>query len=537
MNNFFIRAEDIQESDILSLYVESPFDREIIEKLKGRNPTIIVGSRGVGKSFLMHVAAGELWKTFHTEKCLPVYITLSKSSLIKVTNPNAFFSWMMATICTATIKALKKMGLIVIPSNEIDLLAGDVYRDNSKMTIEIIKGQYEDTWRSDENVDDTKVPTVEDFKNAIAEICAKCNLKRLVLFIDEAAHVFIREQQEAFFTLFRDLRCPMITCHAAVYPGVTAYGTVFQPKEDAQFVYLNRDVNSADYIEYMRQMIEKQEPDSTLLKDISKQGEYFNVVACAASGNPRHLLKILSRFEKFNSTNINKALKEFYIGDMYAEHSELSQKYPALQKLINWGRNFVEDVLVPDLFKRNNDALASAPPKPTTCYFWIHQNAPESVKRALNILEYTGLIQEHTRCIKGSHSDIGTRYIVNLGCLFAADSNPLNTAYEIKKNFSVKVFKEFGINNPVYDDIKNCPEALNQNDVTQSLKEMMQKSIDVLDLSDKMKTKLRNLGLHSIQDVYNAPEAKLMEAYYVGQKRARQMKSVAMASVYEYLIG
>ena len=99
------------------------------------------------------------------------------------------------------------------------------------------------------------------------------------------------------------------------------------------------------------------------------------------------------------------------------------------------------------------------------------------------------------------------------------------------------LFKEFGINNPVYDEIKDCPETLNQNDVTQSLKEMMTKSVNVLDLSHKMKDKLKGLGLNTIQDVYNAPESKLMEAYYVGQKRARQMKAVAMASVYEYLIG
>ena len=43
--------------------------------------------------------------------------------------------------------------------------------------------------------------------------------------------------------------------------------------------------------------------------------------------------------------------------------------------------------------------------------------------------------------------------------------------------------------------------------------------------------------LMDIKEYYNAPESKLIEAYYVGQKRARQMKAVAMASVCEYLIG
>ena len=56
-------------------------------------------------------------------------------------------------------------------------------------------------------------------------------------------------------------------------------------------------------------------------------------------------------------------------------------------------------------------------------------------------------------------------------------------------------------------------------------------------MSNNMKVKLHELGLNTIKDVLSATEAELMQAYYVGNKRARMMKNVALTSVYEYLIG
>ena len=62
------------------------------------------------------------------------------------------------------------------------------------------------------------------------------------------------------------------------------------------------------------------------------------------------------------------------------------------------------------------------------------------------------------------------------------------------------------------------------------------KNLDELGLSWNMKQKLHMLGLQTIKDVLNSTEEKLKEAYYVGNVRARYMKSVALNSVYEYLI-
>ena len=51
MKDLFIRTEDIEEKEILNYFVESKKDRSIIEPLKSRTPIILVGGRGVCKSF------------------------------------------------------------------------------------------------------------------------------------------------------------------------------------------------------------------------------------------------------------------------------------------------------------------------------------------------------------------------------------------------------------------------------------------------------------------------------------------------------
>ena len=150
----------------------------------------------------------------------------------------SFLNWMMAKICTKIVRELKNMGLVVSPSSSVDLLAGGASVNYESTKIEKISQAYENSWRHSDQVSSEEIPTVEDFKMAVEDICNDNDISRIVLFIDEAAHNFIQEQQDQFFTLFRDLRCPQISCKAAVYPGVTAYGGSFQPSQDTTLISL-----------------------------------------------------------------------------------------------------------------------------------------------------------------------------------------------------------------------------------------------------------------------------------------------------------
>lgn len=537
MSDFFYRTEDIPPDEILEYFVETQQDRQIIDALKNRNPTILVGSRGVGKSFLLRVAQKELLTSFDSDRVFPIYISFVRSSLLQSTDPDQFKHWMLARVCSSIIRSLNKSGLLGAVPKSINLLAGKpVSQAIEKTSIEKIAESYENSWQTPQSIINIDgLPTIDQFKEAVEDLSDALNIKRFVLFIDEAAHIFLPDQQRQFFTLFRDLRSHVITCNAAVYPGVTSFGETFQPVHDATMLTIDRDVLSENYVENMREIVQKQ-ADSNSQTQIAQNGKNFAVLAYAASGNPRLLLKTLSRAQKVNSTQVNEAIREYYRTDIWSEHSTLSEKYIGHRNLIDWGRDFIENTVLPDIKSKNDHNLAR-PERSTSAFFWIHRDSPETVKESLRVLAYTGIVTEHANGIKASRGEIGTRYLVNLGCLFALEVAPSNTGFEIAKALSPKRMTEFGFNSSSYRALVDSQNIEAGSDVALALDAQFQKPISVLDITAWQKEKLAELGLNTIRDVLNATEEKLKEANYVGDIRARRMRNAAVAAVLEYLSG
>lgn len=100
MANLIIRTEDIRPEYILDLYVDTTQDKKIVELLKSPTPTILEGSRGTGKSFLLRVTEAHLIETFEEKRILPIYVSFVKSSLLQSGDPNQFLHWMMARLCS-----------------------------------------------------------------------------------------------------------------------------------------------------------------------------------------------------------------------------------------------------------------------------------------------------------------------------------------------------------------------------------------------------------------------------------------------------
>jgi hypothetical protein len=420
-------------------------------------------------------------------------------------------------------------------SHSTGILAGARTDDNQESPLEALIREFENSWkRPGASIDTTLVPDIEDVKEAVEDLAEQVGIERFALFMDEAAHIFLPSQQRQFFTLFRDLRSHALTCNAAVYPGVTSFGEFFQPTHDATMISINRDVSSPHYVESMRRIVEKQ-ADSSLMKKIAKNGQNFALLAYSSTGNPRILLKTVFATPAMSSTDVNSVFREFYRSDIWAEHSTLSEKYTGHRAVIDWGRNFIEDIILPDLKKKNDVYLESD--KNSTAYFWIHRDAPVVVKEALRILCYTGIVSEHASGIKATRSEVGNRYIVNLGCLFSLEPNPTSTAFRIASSLTPKRMSEFGANHPSYKEINGAEVLPENSDDGFDLQEQLKKPNSVLDITDWQRSKLDELQLQTVGDVLAASEDGLKKAHYVGDKRARQMRNAAMAAVLEYLSG
>ena len=254
MSEFFLRTESIKPSDILRLSVTSESDKNILAALKASEPCLLEGSRGTGKSFLMRLSELEIEQESSTNLC--VFVTFNKSSLITTDDTLQFYHWMLAKTLKALVTKLRKKGLLV--SNlVINLLSNDINQDNEAIEYDLKKivQLFEDSYKKRLNIDIKSLPDIEDIREAISTICEENELDRVVFFFDEAAHVFRPEQQRQFFSLFKDLRSPYITCNAAIYPGVTHFGESFEPIHDCIHKKLDRNISDPEYLNYFKDIV------------------------------------------------------------------------------------------------------------------------------------------------------------------------------------------------------------------------------------------------------------------------------------------
>ncbi|MDD2951111.1 MAG: hypothetical protein PHU29_10015, partial [Sulfuricurvum sp.] len=340
MSEFYLRTESIKQTDILNLSVINEADRNILTALKSNEPCLLEGSRGTGKSFLMRVAELEL--EAESESYISVFVPFNMSSLISTEDNLQFYHWMLAKTLKYLLNKLRRKG-IVVSSLTASLLSNDANgtEDEVQIGLKEIVNLFEDSYRGNSKIDISTLPDIEDVKEAIQTICEENSLERVIFFFDEAAHVFRPEQQRQFFNLFKDLRSPYISCNAAIYPGVTHFGDTFELTHDCVYKKLERNISDSDYLQYFEDILVKQS-DEKLCEEINRQKELLNTLALSSGGNPRMLLRTLQNIAKFNTTNVNSEIKSFYRGQIWAEHTELGEKYKGHRGIIDWGRDFLE---------------------------------------------------------------------------------------------------------------------------------------------------------------------------------------------------
>lgn len=535
--DFIVRTEDIQLDKILDLFVPTSRDIQLIELLKSKSPLIIEGSRGTGKSFLLRVCEQQLLADFSTTRVLPIYVSFMQSSLLDTSNPQQFQHWMLAKLCSRILRALYQIGLLVRPSAASRLLAGDALETIGKRSkLDEIAAQYEESYNNPGvQIDDIAVPEVESFRDAIQDLCEELDIQRFNILFDEAAHIFRPEQQRQFFTLFRDLRSPYMTCNAAVYPGVTSYGASFETTHDARVESLHRDIFEPGYRDHMREIVFKQ-ATSELQSDIERNGENFDALSYAVSGNPRLLLKIVARAGRLRASDVQNVLKEFFRTEIWSEHSNLTEKYGGHKALIDWGRNFLEQTVISDAVQKN-ESWRQEGKSERTCFFWVHRDAPEAVNGALRLLMYVGIVHKLDSGIVATRRETGTRYSINIGCLASSAANPIAYISDVRRGLTIKRFTEYGANYSAFTELAASIGEVKEYRFSEVVAKLFAKHVSVLDLSTHQKSALLSISIDTVGKAFTSSEESFRQASYIGPVRSRKIKNVVTAAVLEYLSG
>jgi hypothetical protein len=252
--------------------------------------------------------------------------------------------------------------------------------------------------------------------------------------------------------------------------------------------------------------------------------------------NPRILLKTIALTQTISSREVDRVIKEFFREGVWTEHSGLAERYPGHKALIDWGRTFVEQHVIPAMITRN-EAWARERKAETTAFFWVHRDAPEAVKEGLRLLMYTGIVMRMDSGIVATRREIGTRYAVNIGCLAAPTSSPIAFISELRSGLAIKRFIEYGANFPTFSDLAAAVGDKIEADVSSVLKFLLDKPVLELDVSDHQKAALRSIGISTVGQALACSETDFMKADYIGPKRSRQIKNVVTAAVMEYLSG
>ena len=457
MADFYLRTESIKQDEIIGLSVLNGNDREIISALRSTEPCLIEGSRGTGKSFLMRVA--QLKLEADKTQALPVFVSFNISSLINSSDPLQFYHWMLAKTLKSMLNTLRKKGLS-ISSHIANLLSNDENNDERSLEVDLksIVRQFESSYKTNSEINIDSLPDIEDVKDAIETICIENNLDRVFFFFDEAAHVFRPKQQRQFFSLFKDLRSPYITCNAAIYPGVTYFGDSFEPNHDCIYKKLDRKITDSDYIEYFKTIVFKQ-ADQVLKDSIESNMTLFITLALSCGGNPRILLKTIQDLNKFNTSGVNQIIKEFYRGQIWSEHTELGEKYRGHKLLIDWGRDFVERSIIPAI-QAYNTKRKERNVSESSIYFWIHKDSPETVKESLRLLSYMGIVRKLDSSVRATRAELGSRFEVKYGCVIALNSSPVAESKDFFDSLSIKKFPEFGKNHSSYSGISQLQNSV-----------------------------------------------------------------------------
>ena len=533
MNEAIIRTEDIDPKDIQNFFVETERDREIINQLKGKQPLLVVGSRGTGKTMLLRMAEQELLSTYSRDKVLPVFVNLvtcniyDKKNILKV---------LISRTLRALQQSLKAQGIILtgsifkpitnIITNPI-IIKLEEYINESNATQEESEGYIIDNEQIKEDVDQLII--------FLSELSSEFKIKRINFLFDEACQVFQPTHQRVFFEFFRALRNYQITCKAAVYPGIVTYGS-FQKFHDVTEIRIQRSITDSDYINKMRQVIQKHYPEDYQV--FEKHGDLLNSIIYASTGNPRFLLKsineIIAGQGKFNSANINSKIKEFYGTTIWSEHTKLSEMYSGHTDMIDWSRNFIEDTVLSDIEEINQN-----PSQKTTIYFCISRNASAVIQQSIKTLEYSGILSLHTEGTK-YRTEMYDRYEINLGIVVLHEKqvNIQQRIKEIIDNISIKVFPDYGKNSLSYGDYSKLADISQfEADSKEMISHICTQDISSLDISYSMQKRLKDYGLNTIEQVLSQSEEDLQKIPYIGEVRSRKINNLVYNAILEYISG
>ncbi|PEF55715.1 hypothetical protein CON32_22960 [Bacillus cereus] len=492
-SELILAAEDFPDDQFGKYHTFSAYENKIIRKLIAHGPVLIRGGRGSGKSALLKEAFFRSNKSPLSENILGIYISLRHLPLLRSegTDYENYFC---------------------------------------RLVIDNIKRNIEDVISKDENFNPH--PDIGELKQELLLLSTRIQ-KRIVLFFDDAAHIGRETSLKEFFDIFRTLSSNTVSCKAAIYPGVTEFGSRFDLLNDANVIDIARNEENPSFASFFREIIEVRYSMSVKTENVKLPiDEFARFLGRAVTGNVRafiyamnHLIEI-SDGEAIGLLEIEKTLKHLAIEYYWPLLEELEPKLGKYEPLVEPSRELAA-ILYEDVSK-----LVDRPDYGPSCL--IHRDVVERLKKLFEIMEYAGFVVKRDSSRAMKNGGRGTRYILNLCNLFEVMPGNRLTADLFKKWNSIE--KEYTqIHRRGILDKISIPEL----DGLKSLG-ILDKNISVLSkskaypygLTDHRIKKLEEGNFVTVGDLAEATDDELLKLEDIGDHWLSRIKSVVGQAIW-----
>lgn len=359
-----LACEDFSCEDFEKFHFFSKYEKNIISQLMAHGPVLIKGGRGTGKSALLREANRNLRKKNCDYAC-GIYLSLRYLPLLR----------------TEGEQYEKELFKILI--DEIKKVALEEYQYEFESEFEIYSLRRE----------------IIKFSEYID--------RRIVLFFDDAAHIGREAGLEEFFDIFRTLSSSRISCKAAIYPGVTRFGTRFDVYNDAKVIDITRKSGQIDFEKFFYHVMRLRFPDCEEKKYSSTISckQVANLLGMAVLGNVRSFIKgcslVFENDTTISFTKLSDVFKSLASDFFWPMMEEIGYKLGVYEPFLECC-NQIADIVYEECGNK----------KATS--FIIHRNLVNKFSKSLEILEYVGFISKREASRGMKKGGRGTRYAINL---------------------------------------------------------------------------------------------------------------------------
>jgi len=479
-----LAAEDCEEEEFARLHCFTEYEERIIRSLMAHGPVLLRGGRGSGKSALLIEASIRIREQLPS--ALPVYLSLRHLPLLQSSGSD-YQEFFTRLLVDAINEALVRAHLTVVLREDIP---------SSSLRTELVS-------------------------------LSKSISRRIVLMFDDAAHIGRETDLGDFFGLFRTLSGNMVSCKAAIYPGVTKFGTRFDVFNDATVIDLARDERTPYFGEFFKAMVAARYPTlpERLTKSVTdEEDSFYRFLGRSVLGNARAFVfacNILTEQRSVGLTELTSCLLNLGADYYWPLLDELKPKLGIYEPLLEPSQFIAEK-----LFRFLADKRATS--------VIIHKDHQHRLSKILEMLEYVGFIsrREASRSLKSGGR--GGRYASNLCTLL--DHIP-------QRRVTQDLFNEWIADLDEPAEIYSTNPTLNVVVPPPDLK----RSLAVLDLhisslrkgnvypyglTDQKIEVLDLAGLKTVADLARASDEDLLALQGVGEKMLNRIRNTVAQAIW-----